>query len=375
MGGMVTDTPKSKDHLLPVKHDREDLFLCDVADAVLKDIMPQMEHPFFSLSKKPETRIRKYEHNGNWIEITPSVKGLATIYDKDILIYCISQIMAKLNRNEAVGQKLRITSRDLLVFTNRGTAGKDYNALCEALDRLEGTRIRTNIRLKDEEQTESFGLIDASSIKRKHGLDGRLLWVEIKLSDWVFNAIRSNDVLTLHPDYFRLSKPLERRLYELARKHCGRKSTWMITLDTLHKKSGSTGPLKRFREMVKDLAVHDHLPDYKVAFDEARDMVGFFNRDGEWTTRPLPVADETLPSLPTEAYEEAREAAPGYDIHGLEAEWRDWWESSGRPTLGNPAAAFVGFCRSRHKRAPIKRQDAEFDGDTSPALRRKARSH
>jgi plasmid replication initiation protein len=198
------------------------LFICDVADAVLKDLVPQMEHPFYSLSKKPETAIRRYEHNGNWLQIIPSVKGLATIYDKDILIYCISQVMDKLNRNEPVGPRIRITSREALIFTNRGTAGKDYNALCEAIDRLAGTRITTNIRTGKEEQTDSFGLIDAASIRRKHGLDGRLLWVEIKLSDWVFNAIRSQEVLTLHPDYFRLRKPLERRLYELARKHCGR---------------------------------------------------------------------------------------------------------------------------------------------------------
>jgi len=54
----------------------------------------------------------------------PSVKGLATIYDKDILIYCISQIMEKLKREEKVSQRVRITSYDLLVFTNRGTSGR-----------------------------------------------------------------------------------------------------------------------------------------------------------------------------------------------------------------------------------------------------------
>jgi plasmid replication initiation protein len=107
---------------------------------VLKDLIPQMEHPFYLLSKKPETAIRRYEHNGNWLQMIPSVKGPATIYDKDILIYCISQLMEKLKRNEAAGSRLRITSHDLLVFTNRGTAGKDYSALYEAIDRLAGTR-------------------------------------------------------------------------------------------------------------------------------------------------------------------------------------------------------------------------------------------
>jgi hypothetical protein len=93
---MVPKTPNPDEHLIPAKHAKGDLFICDVADAVLKDLIPQMEHPFYSLSKKPETSIRRYEHNGNWLQIVPSVKGLATIYDKDILIYCISQRMEKL---------------------------------------------------------------------------------------------------------------------------------------------------------------------------------------------------------------------------------------------------------------------------------------
>jgi plasmid replication initiation protein len=353
---MVPETTNPDEHLLPARHGTGDLFICDVADAALKDLIPHMEHPFFSLSKKRDTAIRRYEHNGNWLQIIPSVKGLATIYDKDILIYCISQIIEKLKRKQAVGQRVRITSYDLLVFTNRGTSGRDYDALCEALDRLEGTRITTNIRTGDEEQRESFGLIDAASIRRKHGLDGRLLWVEIKLSDWVFNAIRGHEVLTLHRDYFRLGKPLERRVYELARKHCGRQNKWQISVEMLMKKSGSQSSIKRFRQHVKEIALHDHLPDYRLAFDEEADQVHFFNRESWWENTPLPSDGETLPPLPEQAYEGGRTAAPGYDVYGLEREWRHWWASSGKPTLNNPAAAFVGFCRSRNKTAPIRRE-------------------
>jgi plasmid replication initiation protein len=363
---MLPETPNPNQQLLPAKYSAGDLFICDVADAVLKDLIPQMEHPFYSLSKKPETAIRRYEHNGNWLEIVPSVKGLATIYDKDILIYCISQLMEKLKRSEPVGHRVRITSRDLLVFTNRGTAGKDYTALCEAIDRLAGTRIKTNIRTGDEEQLDGFGLIDAASIRRKRGVDGRLLWVEIKLSDWVFNAIRGQEVLTLHPDYFRLGKPLERRVYELARKHCGRQASWSISMETLLKKSGAQSVITRFRQMVKHIAKHDHLPDYHVVFDEESDLVTFFNRDGKWVERPLPSHGETLPPLPSEAYDEGRAAAPGYDIHSLEREWREYWVSSGKPQLANPVAAFVGFCRVHHKRAPIQRE-ADRDWSEPPA--------
>ena len=89
MGQPVPETPNP--NLLPVRHPQPDLFICDVADAILKDVTQQMEHPFYSLSKKPVTSVNRYEHGEHWVEITPSVKGLATIYDKDILIFAISQ--------------------------------------------------------------------------------------------------------------------------------------------------------------------------------------------------------------------------------------------------------------------------------------------
>lgn len=335
---MVTENTSPLTPLLPDRHPQHDLFICDVADAVLKDVMQHMEHPFYSLSKKPETSVKRYRNGEHWLEITPSVKGLATIYDKDILIYCISQIMAKLKHGEPVSPRVRINSHELLIFANRGTSGREYISLMDALDRLEGTRIRTNIVSGDEEQTDGFGLIDASSIRRKQGIDGRLLWCEVKLSDWVFNAIRNEEVLTLHRDYFRLRKPIERRVYELARKHCGQQKSWKISLKHLLMKSGSQSPEKRFRQMIKQLAVHDHLPDYQVFFDDAADMVIFTNRG---TMTPAPLIEGHTPLLKPETYDRARQAAPGWDVRHLESEWRDWIIESPRDADG----AFVGFCR------------------------------
>jgi len=335
---MVTENTNSLTPLLPDRHPQHDLFICDVADAVLKDVMQHMEHPFYSLSKKPETTVKRYRNGPHWLEITPSVKGLATIYDKDILIYCISQIMAKVKQGEAVSPRVRINSHELLIFTNRGTSGREYQALLDALDRLEGTRIRTNIVSGDEEQIDGFGLIDASSIRRKHGLDGRLLWCEVKLSEWVFNAIRNEEVLTLHRDYFRLRKPIERRVYEIARKHCGQQRSWRITLPKLLLKTGSQSPEKRFRQMIRELVQHDHLPDYHVSFDDAEDMVVFTNRG---TMAPTPVGDSRVPPLKPETYDQARKAAPGWDVRYLEGEWREWIVEPPR----DADAAFIGFCR------------------------------
>ena len=335
---MVTENTNQLPALLPDRHPQHDLFICDVADAVLKDVMQHMEHPFYSLSKKPETTVKRYRNGDHWLEITPSIKGLATIYDKDILIYCISQIMAKLKRGEVVSPRVRINSHELLIFTNRGTSGREYMSLMDALDRLEGTRIRTNIITGDEEQIDGFGLIDASSIRRKHGMDGRLLWCEVKLSDWVFNAIRNEEVLTLHRDYFRLRKPIERRVYELARKHCGQQKLWRISLAKLLLKTGSQSPEKRFRQMIRVLVQHGYLPDYHVDYEEETDMVVFTNRG---TMSPALPLDGLVPPLKPETHDHARRVAPGWDIHYLDRERRDWVVEPPR----DADAAFVGFCR------------------------------
>jgi len=340
---MVCETPKMK-QLIPEKYPQGDLFVCDVADAVLKDIMPQMEHPFYSLSKKPETTVRRYENGDNWLEVVPSVKGLATIYDKDILIYCISQIIAKLKAGEKVSQQVQINSADLLRFVNRGTSGKDYQALSDALLRLGGTRIRTNIRTGDEEIENQFGLIDGSSIKRKHGLDGRLLWCRVKLSDWVFNAIKSNEVLTLHRDYFRLRKPLERRIYEIARKHCGQQDTWKISLELLLKKSGSQSSLKEFRRMVRQLAKGDHLPDYRINFDELDDMVVFENRQ----TMPVDKTKVWSGRIGVDAFAKVGTMRLSVDKYALEQEFRDWIAEK-NITPKNPDAMFIKFASKRSR--------------------------
>jgi plasmid replication initiation protein len=351
MFDMDIETHRSLDPLVPERHPQYDLFICDVADAVLKDVMPHMEHPFYSLSKKPETTIRRYENNGQWLQVIPSVKGLATIYDKDILIYCISQIMSKIRDGKPVSKRVLINSRDLLIFTNRGTSGKDYEALQDSIERIRGTTISTNIKTGNEEQTDTFGLIDSSSIRRKNGLDGRMMSCEITLSDWVFNAIQHNEVLTLHRDYFRLRKPLERRVYELARKHCGQQAHWKIGLLQLLKKTGSQSPEKRFRQMVKHLAESNHLPDYHVVFDLNLDMVHFTNRG----TMKIVVDPEIEPwdgRLLPDIHNEVRRVAPGWDSYYLEQEWRVWLGEN-EIVPKHPEKHFVKFCLTWYEKRGI----------------------
>jgi len=320
-------------------------FICDLPWAVPKDDMASMEHPLFTLATRPDRRILRYAHGEATIEVTPSLKGLATIHDKDVLIYCVSQLMAALNEGRPTSPRLQLKAHDLLVATSREASGDGYRRLREALERLSGTRIVTNIATGGVESTRGFGLIDAWEILRRTK-GGRMILVTVTLSDWMYRSVVSKSVLTLHRDYFHLRKPLERRVYEIARKHCGRQAEWRIGLELLLKKSGSTSPRRVFRKMIRDMAEDDGLPDYSLAF-AANDVLVVRSRD-RLGDGPQP-GD---PRLSPDALARARAAAPGYDPYWLEAEWLRLWRGSGRPPLRSPEAAFLAFCRARAARAP-----------------------
>ncbi len=340
----VGDNTKQRSPLLPDRHHR-DFFVCDIFDAAVKGDSASMEHPIFSLSKKPDFKVRRYENGERWAEIRPSVKGLATVFDRDILIYCISQLMAALNDGRPISRHLKLRAYDLLVATNRDTSGRGYLQLREAFERLQGTQIATNVTTGGKEVFDLFGLINRARIVRETR-DGRMHEVEIELSDWVFQAVEAHEVLTLDRRYFQLAKPLERRLYELARKHCGQQAIFRIGLEKLRNKCGSQSTLKEFRRLflsiIEDDLLHGHIPGY--AFALVDDMV-------EITPKPqydTPALPGLFIRLKDETYQLCREYAPGWDVHALEAEWRDWVAKKDIRAI-SPDAHFLAFCKRRGK--------------------------
>jgi len=320
-----------------------DFFVCDIFDASPKDDLGTMEHPLFSLSTRPDRRVLSYAHNGVNVQVIPSVKGRATIHDKDILIYCISQLMAAVNAGRTISRTLHLKARDLLIATNRDTSGDSYTRLLEALERLAGTRITTNMATGGVEVTSGFGLIESWKIVRKSSDaqkgGGRMISVMITLSEWIFRAVQAKSVLTLSRDYFSLRKPLERRIYELARKHCGRQPEWRASVATLHKKAGSAAPLRVFRAALRRMIADGNLPDYDLSEDPG-DLIRI-------TRRGQVVLVGDAPVLAAETLEAARVLQPGADVYALEAEWRSYWAQTGRPRLGNANKAFLGWVAGR----------------------------
>lgn len=180
-----------------------------------------------------------------------------------------------------------------------------------------------------------------------------MLDVEITLSDWVFNAIEGHEVLTINRRYFQLRKPLERRFYELARKHCGQQKEWRIKLKTLRDKCGSGSTLKEFKRLVskimEDDNQHNHMPDYSFSFDGDTVVVRPKNNTAQ-EALPLRLPKENI-QLKPETYEKAKANAPGWDVYMIEQEWREWITEPPR----NADTAFLGFCKKWYeKRGPAR---------------------
>lgn len=332
--------------LLPDRHPQRDFFVLDISDVVPKDDTASMEHPIFSLATKPDMRHLEYRAGDSVLKIRPSAKGLPTIFDKDILIFCISQLMHRKNQGKPIGNRVRFSARELLVATNRKTGGNSYQRLEDAFSRLQGAQFVTNVKTGGRGETRFFSLIESGSGFVYHDDERlRLDYCEVILSDWFLNAIEANEVVTISNDYFRLRRPLERRIYEIARKHCGKSPKWQIGLEKLQAKTGSNAPLKRFRFNLHEIIAEDNTPFYSVEMTE-KDLVIF---------RPRQPNVEDVKDLKLEdwAIEQGRKHArdAGWDFFVVQSNWQDMARTmiaNGNPP-DNPSKAFVGYCKKLQK--------------------------
>ena len=330
--------------LLPERHPNLDLFVLDIADAVPKDDLASMEHPLFSLATKPDMRHLEYRQGDNVLKIRPSPLGLPTIFDKDILIFVISQLMARKNKGQEIGDTVRFSMREMCIAINRPIGGDHYKRIENAIDRLQGTQFVTNVRTGKETERRTFSMIDEGMVKNEAFT--RNDYCEIKISRWLMRAIEANEVVSISRDYFRLRRPLERRLYEIARKFCGNKSKWQIGLANLQDRTGSNAPLKRFRLNLREIIKADVTPFYSFELT-SDDLVVVRPRKAH------PTALSPSIRIPDWADEKGREIAraKGWDYHALQSKWLAYAneEAASGNAPKNAGAAFVGYCKKQEK--------------------------
>lgn len=222
-----------------------------------------MAFPFFALSKGKWTKPLAYKTDTVSIEIVATAKGVATIYDKEVLLYIASLMVAKLDAGVGVSQDFYFTAHDLFRVTGVNGSARSYARLSDALERLQGTQIKTDIEAGGEGQAGFFSWLSEAQLhytKTKTG-DKRLKAVKVRLCDWLYRAIlRDRRVLDYAPTYFQLG-PIERRLYEVARSACVHGAV-EVDLDELRLQIGYQSALKHFRYELKRIADEDSIPDF-----------------------------------------------------------------------------------------------------------------
>ena len=253
-----------------------DLFIPAIGDLPLKDQRETMERPFFSLQKRKRVKPIEYRSKDGeaWVKVEAMpAYGMATIWDADILVWAASTI----NRMKQQGvndlpRTLSTSTYDLLRAIKRGTGGRAYKELQAALERLETTSIRTSIRAPKRRTEAQFGWLDGWTLEVDPDTE-QPRGMTITLSNWVYEGIiGEKSLLTMHQDYFLLSKGLERALYRIARKHAGQqRGGWVCRVEILREKTGSDSQPKEFNRMLRQIVESDQLPDYCLTMTETAD--------------------------------------------------------------------------------------------------------
>ena len=250
-----------------------DLFSAEFTDITTRVMQDVMWRPFFALSNKPRLKPIVYSNDSVKIEIVGSVEGMATIFDADVLMWFISQIVEAKDRGEPPSPQIDFYPYDCLRGIRRDTGGRQYELLMKSLRRLHGTVVRTTIRRRDqislsrsETQTleagfhwiESYG-IHREMEKGKEVVKG----ATVVIPSWIYKSvINRKNVLTIDDDYFLMKGGLERVLYLIARKHVGRQKCYSLSMRQLHKKTGSERSFNKFSHDIRKLVERNGLPEY-----------------------------------------------------------------------------------------------------------------
>jgi len=325
----------------PDPHPIKDFFIGELIDYAPKDHPDMMERPFFAIAKRKRLRPIVYENaDGSvWIKVTGHPEhGMATIWDADILIYCISKVVAARDAGDNdFGASIFVTPYELLKGIARETGGKNYNELMAAIKRLKTTTIETNIRGGKNRIAIFNWLAEVEGEGRMVENPEQLKTLELRLSNWLFKGIMSGKgVLTLDREWFLLKGGLERVIYRIARKHAGEQPQgWTCRVELLHQKTGSEEPIRNFAVRLRRLVQRNNLPRYVMSLTKTADGSEAVHFIGRAFVKAVeaPSLPATLGGQLAQARDLARTAwiDSGRNPRGFEATWSRWLSDGREP--------------------------------------------
>ncbi|NYZ16927.1 Replication protein A [Azospirillum sp. RWY-5-1] len=227
--------------------------------AAPRDLRDLMVWPWFSLAKTPRHQPIRLDHATVRLRVEPAGSlGIATVWDADVLIWAVSQIVEALDAGLTPGARLEAPPRQILRFLGRGTGRSDYARLRAAFDRLAATRVETSLRAPLPEPAR-FTWLD--------GWETTGNGVCLTVPEWLSAAARERRVLRLDPAYFGLTGGTARWLYRLVRKMGGRqRGGGAIGLRRLHARSGSRVRYVEFVPRIRRIAASG-LPGYRLTVE------------------------------------------------------------------------------------------------------------
>jgi plasmid replication initiation protein len=189
------------------------------------------------------------------------------MWDKEILIYVSSVIANRMRDVGDSGREVKFNTHDFFRVTGVSRPSKrDYERFSDALARLQGTQIQTNIETGNRGTRGYFSWFSEAHSETRRLPDGtvQLESVRVMICDWLARAINlDNRMYNYHSDYFKLGS-IERRLYELA--HCySDTADYEVPLEFLASKIGSQASLAKFRQQLKKVESDNRLPEYEIA--------------------------------------------------------------------------------------------------------------
>ncbi|WP_207462177.1 replication initiator protein A [Azospirillum sp. SYSU D00513] len=265
-----------------------DILFDALPDVAMRDQKDGMERAWVSLGKSKRTTAIHHEiSDTEYVKIVPHPDyGMATIWDWDIIIYLVAQLMAR-SQNTVLpdAPAVEVHPHAILTAIGRGTGGRDYALLREAIARLQYTVLETNLWQRNKKRLDRHAfIVGFTEIDAGAESSGGMRFL---LPPWIVNSVKARGVLSIHRSYFNLEGGFERFLYRVARKMCGHQVEAKIGLRGLHERSGSPMRFADFAKAVRKAVGKEEVPEYRLEI--------YKNADGEEILR---MTQATLSRLP-----------------------------------------------------------------------------
>lgn len=253
--------------------DQQPLPFTSITDRGIREQHEIMERPFFSISKKRITALEYTSPDGKtYVHVSPHPEyGMATIWDYDIIIY-LTSILEQMRKDgiQPIPRTVRVNPKEMLRAIKRHTGGKDYARLKQALDRLQTTSIKTNIRSGRMLEEHRFSIIESWSAISE---DNIAYGIEVTVSKWFLQGSMMQDsLLQISSKFFSITGGFERWLYKIGRKHAGGAGPkgFVFTFKTLHAKSGTEATFARFKHELLKIAAENNVPELDLSVQDPK---------------------------------------------------------------------------------------------------------